>query len=88
MRYVGKVFRPPSEAELLATTVLRIPLTEASAKIRSGAPIDAAADQTLNHWAGVLPLELKAGAPIPDEGTGTDAAFPTYLRNYRRGGNS
>ncbi|HWX15627.1 MAG TPA: pyridoxamine 5'-phosphate oxidase family protein [Chthoniobacterales bacterium] len=55
--------REPSEDELKKTLVLRIPLTEASAKVHSGPPIDEEADYTLPVWAGELPLRLVTGAP-------------------------
>jgi nitroimidazol reductase NimA-like FMN-containing flavoprotein (pyridoxamine 5'-phosphate oxidase superfamily) len=60
--------RPPSPQELKATTILRLSLAEASAKIRSGPPIDDEEDLALPCWAGVVPLALTASAPIPDAG--------------------
>jgi len=84
----GADCRPPSEGELAATTVLSISLEEASAKIRGGPPIDAAADQALPHWAGVLPLELTAGEPVPDPDLASGTTLPAYLREYRRGGST
>lgn len=58
--------RPPNDQELRATTVVRLALTEASAKMRSGAPLDDEEDLALPCWAGILPLGLQAGAPQPD----------------------
>ncbi|MFY9607216.1 MAG: pyridoxamine 5'-phosphate oxidase family protein [Blastocatellia bacterium] len=58
--------REPDQNELKATLVLKLPLTEASAKVRTGPPIDDEPDYALPVWAGVLPLHLQAGAPIPD----------------------
>ena len=58
--------RPPNEQELKATSILRVPLTEASAKIRTGGPIDDEADLGMACWAGVVPLGLKAGERIRD----------------------
>jgi hypothetical protein len=58
--------RPPSRQELRATAVLRLPIDQASAKIRTGPPIDDEPDYALSCWAGVIPLALTAGAPIPD----------------------
>jgi uncharacterized protein len=58
--------RAPNEKELKATSVLRVPLDEASAKVRTGPPIDDEADMAVACWAGVLPLSLQPGLPIPD----------------------
>jgi nitroimidazol reductase NimA-like FMN-containing flavoprotein (pyridoxamine 5'-phosphate oxidase superfamily) len=78
--------RSPTELELKATTVLRLPITEASAKIRTGDPVDDDEDYSMNVWAGVLPLALTPGTPIPD--TKLNAAIPTpnYVTNYHRNG--
>jgi nitroimidazol reductase NimA-like FMN-containing flavoprotein (pyridoxamine 5'-phosphate oxidase superfamily) len=59
--------RPPTAEELRATLVVRLPIDEASAKIRTGPPIEDDGDLGLDHWAGVLPLYLTPGPPIPDE---------------------
>lgn len=58
--------RPVSRRELKATTVLSMPIDEASAKVRSGPPIDDDADYALPIWAGLIPLRQVAGAPIDD----------------------
>lgn len=58
--------REPTEQELKATAVLSLPLEEASAKVRSGPPIDDEEDYGLAVWAGVLPLSLVTGEPVPD----------------------
>jgi nitroimidazol reductase NimA-like FMN-containing flavoprotein (pyridoxamine 5'-phosphate oxidase superfamily) len=58
--------RRPNEAELLTTSVLAIPLGEASAKIRTGPPLDASTDTELPVWAGVIPLRVELGDPQPD----------------------
>lgn len=68
--------RPPDEKELKGTLVLRLPLDEASAKVRTGAPKDDDADLGLPVWAGVVPLRLVAGEPIADEGV--EAPWPGY----------
>jgi nitroimidazol reductase NimA-like FMN-containing flavoprotein (pyridoxamine 5'-phosphate oxidase superfamily) len=60
--------RPPNAQELKATTILRLSLAEASAKLRSGPPIDDEEDLALPCWAGVIPLALTPGAPIQDPG--------------------
>ncbi|HET7488690.1 MAG TPA: hypothetical protein VFJ85_12235 [Acidimicrobiales bacterium] len=62
----GADTRPPSVAELRATLVVRISVAEASAKVRSGGPVDDPADLALPHWAGVIPLSLVAGEPVQD----------------------
>jgi nitroimidazol reductase NimA-like FMN-containing flavoprotein (pyridoxamine 5'-phosphate oxidase superfamily) len=71
--------RQPSESELRATTVLRIPLDRASAKIRSGPPGDASADYALPYWAGVVPLAQRRGVPIPDPKLRDGISIPAYL---------
>ena len=58
--------REPNASELKATLVLELPLDEAVAKVRTGGPLDDAEDMQLPVWAGVVPLELRARAPIPD----------------------
>ncbi len=58
--------RLPNEKELKATKVLKLSLSEASAKIRTGPPGDEKADYDLDIWAGVIPIEMKYGTPIPD----------------------
>ena len=61
-----KTVRPPTPQELRATGVVRVPIVEASAKIRTGGPIDDPEDMTRDVWAGVVPLALDRGIPIPD----------------------
>ena len=77
--------RPPTANELKATTVLSLPLKEASAKIRTGNPADDAEDYELNVWAGVIPLSMKACKPLPDAQIKPETAVPDYVANYRRG---
>ena len=79
--------RQPSRKELKATSVLRLPLDEASAKIREGGPTDGdSADATLDVWAGHLPLVVSALAPVPDPSLRPGIPVPPALRPYRRGG--
>lgn len=59
--------RPPTDKELRAIDVLSLPLEEASAKLRSGGPKDDEEDYSREGWAGVIPVGLTAGAPLPDE---------------------
>jgi nitroimidazol reductase NimA-like FMN-containing flavoprotein (pyridoxamine 5'-phosphate oxidase superfamily) len=74
--------RAPNEKELRQTLVLALPIDEASAKIRTGGPVDDDEDYALPVWAGVLPLQLTPGAPLPDRDVTSDV--PDYLRNYKR----
>lgn len=76
--------RPPSAQELKATAVLALPLTEASAKIRTGPPIDDEADLALPVWAGVLPLRMSGGTPLPDPLLRSGAPVPSHVSAYRR----
>ncbi|MGH9497019.1 MAG: pyridoxamine 5'-phosphate oxidase family protein [Candidatus Sulfotelmatobacter sp.] len=76
--------RQPNERELKATLVLRLPIEEFSAKVRVGAPIDDAEDYSFPTWAGVIPLEIKAGAPIHDPKLEPPREIPEYVRSYSR----
>ena len=76
--------RQPNERELKATSVLRVPIEEFSAKVRTGPPIDDAEDYAFPTWAGVLPLEMKAGEAIRDPKLEPKREVPEYLRNYFR----
>jgi len=76
--------RVPSEQELKATTVLALPLSEASAKIRTGGPIDDEEDYARPFWAGHLPLALVPGIPVPDARLAAGIAVPAGLAGYRR----
>jgi nitroimidazol reductase NimA-like FMN-containing flavoprotein (pyridoxamine 5'-phosphate oxidase superfamily) len=76
--------RKPSEQELKATTVLALPLSEASAKVRTGGPIDDEEDYALPIWAGHLPLDLVPGVPVPDARLVAGIPIPAGLVGYRR----
>ena len=76
--------REPTEQELKATTVLVLPLVEVSAKVRTGPPIDDEEDYELPVWAGVVPLRIMAGAPIPDPRLPNEISVPEYVQKYRR----
>jgi nitroimidazol reductase NimA-like FMN-containing flavoprotein (pyridoxamine 5'-phosphate oxidase superfamily) len=76
--------RQPNEKELKATSILRLALTEVSAKIRSGPVEDDAADYALPVWAGVIPLHLTPGAPIRDERCDASIPTPAYAAHYKR----
>ncbi|NJL85101.1 MAG: pyridoxamine 5'-phosphate oxidase family protein [Leptolyngbyaceae cyanobacterium SM1_1_3] len=77
--------RSPTKAELQGTLVLSLPLSEASAKVRTGPPIDDAADYGLSVWAGEIPLRVMAQPPISDPQLSTDSATPDSVQNYQRG---
>ena len=77
--------RMPHERELRQTTIMAVPLEEASAKVRSGPPIDDPADLDLPIWAGELPLRLLPGEPVGDPLLPPDVEAPDYVRRYRRG---
>lgn len=76
--------RQPSEKELKATSILRLALTEVSAKMRSGPVKDDEEDYALPIWAGIVPLQLQAKAPIRDERCDPAISTPPYATNYRR----
>jgi nitroimidazol reductase NimA-like FMN-containing flavoprotein (pyridoxamine 5'-phosphate oxidase superfamily) len=79
--------RPPTQKELKATSVLRLPLDEASAKIRDGGPDDGdTPDAELDVWAGHVPLVVTALAPVPDPALRPGIPLPPGLAPYRRPG--
>lgn len=75
----------PNELELKATTVLRLPITEASAKIRTGDSVDDEEVHELNVRAGVIPLKLAAEKPADDKKLKSGNLIPDYVLNYTRG---
>jgi nitroimidazol reductase NimA-like FMN-containing flavoprotein (pyridoxamine 5'-phosphate oxidase superfamily) len=78
-----KDVRWPTEQELKATKVLALPLSEASAKVRTGPPADDEEDYALNVWAGILPLSVHAEQPVSDPRLSSDVtAVPDYLLHY------
>ena len=76
--------RPPNPKELKVTTVVAVGIEEASAKVRTGGPIDEEADYALPFWAGVVPLRMVAGAPVDDDKLTPGASAPSYAASYRR----
>ncbi len=76
--------REPNDQELRSTTVLALPLEEVSAKVRTGPPLDDQEDYDLPIWAGVIPLRLAAGDPIPDPVLETGIPLPGYAERYGR----
>jgi nitroimidazol reductase NimA-like FMN-containing flavoprotein (pyridoxamine 5'-phosphate oxidase superfamily) len=78
--------RLPNARELAATAVVRVAIEAASAKVRSGPPKDDEEDLALPVWAGVLPVALEFGEPVPDPSLRAGIAPPTGLRERFRGG--
>ena len=76
--------RGPNEQELKATTVLSLPIDEASAKLRSGGPLDDEEDYALPIWAGHLPLALTPGEPVPDARLMPGTAIPPSLAHIAK----
>jgi nitroimidazol reductase NimA-like FMN-containing flavoprotein (pyridoxamine 5'-phosphate oxidase superfamily) len=76
--------RLPNERELRATLVLKLPIEEFSAKVRTGPPIDDEDDYSFPTWAGVLPLSMGARTPVPDPRLDANHTLPGYLRDWTR----
>ena len=75
--------RAMTEKEVRATAVFALPIVEASAKIRSGPPVDEEEDYALPIWAGVIPIETRFGDPVPDPRQHPDATEPAHLGFFR-----
>ena len=73
--------RQPTTKEMAATAVLSVPLTEASVKIRTGMPKDEPEDHGLDVWAGVLPIAVTFGEPIPDPLLREEIPLPAHIRD-------
>jgi nitroimidazol reductase NimA-like FMN-containing flavoprotein (pyridoxamine 5'-phosphate oxidase superfamily) len=91
-RFVGGLFpgrwdmlRPMNSQEFKATSVLSMEIAEASAKIRTGMPVDNEEDYALAIWAGVLPVTMQVGAPVPDPRNLAGVEPPDHLRRIRLG---
>jgi len=76
--------RRPNEKELKATSILRLPLNEVSAKVREGGVEDDAEDYALKVWAGIVPLRLVAGEPVRDARCDEGIATPEYAKRFQR----
>jgi nitroimidazol reductase NimA-like FMN-containing flavoprotein (pyridoxamine 5'-phosphate oxidase superfamily) len=74
--------RKPTEKEMYTTSVLKFPIEVASAKIRTGPPVDDKDDYDMDVWAGVLPVKTMFGEPIRDEQLKENVPVPGYLINY------
>src|SRR5712671_1345061 len=77
--------RQPNERELKATSILRVPIEEFSAKVRKGPVVDDEEDYSFPTWAGVVPLEMVAGEPVDDVRLVPGQSVPGYARQYSRG---
>jgi nitroimidazol reductase NimA-like FMN-containing flavoprotein (pyridoxamine 5'-phosphate oxidase superfamily) len=76
--------RTPNARELAATAVIALDLVEVSAKLRADGPVDDPEDRMLPHWAGVVPLSLTAGTPVPAADLDPTIPVPPYLTPYHR----
>jgi uncharacterized protein len=76
--------RQPNEKELKSTTILRLPLHEVSAKVRTGGVEDDASDYALKVWAGIVPLRVVADEPVRDERCDASIPTPEYASRFRR----
>lgn len=76
--------RWPNRKELKAVMVLKLRINEASAKIRSGPPLDDEDDYALKCWAGVLPLATVTGEPVADPKLAKEVPVPDYARKFPR----
>ncbi len=79
--------RPVTEQEIKATTVLSMPIDEASAKVRTGPPGDDEADYALPIWAGLVPVGMNVGDPIPDPKNLDGVKLPESVRDFALTGN-
>jgi nitroimidazol reductase NimA-like FMN-containing flavoprotein (pyridoxamine 5'-phosphate oxidase superfamily) len=78
--------RGPTSQEFLRTLVLRLPLSEASAKVRTGPPLVDEEDYSLGCWAGVIPIHSEYGEPVDDPRLAAGISPPDYVSGYRRPG--
>ncbi|HEX6790149.1 MAG TPA: pyridoxamine 5'-phosphate oxidase family protein [Candidatus Krumholzibacteria bacterium] len=74
--------RQPNAQELKATTILELPIDEATAKVRTGGPNDEKEDLALPHWAGVIPFAKGVLAPVRHEKLRDDVTLPDYLEKW------
>ena len=85
--YPGRwdTLRPVTAQEAKATAILSLPITEASAKVRTGGPVDDEEDYALPIWAGVIPISMRVGAPVPDERNLPEVDEPAHVRRFKIG---
>lgn len=79
------ILRPATGQELKATTVLYMPIDEASAKVRSGPPGDNEEDYALPIWAGEIPVRMQVQAPVPDPRNLDDVEPPEHITTFQLG---
>lgn len=86
-QYPGRwdILRPVTTQELKGTMVLGMPIDEASAKIRTGPPRDDEADESLDIWAGVIPIRYEILPPVADQHVRPGRVPPTHATNFRIG---
>ena len=85
--YPGRwdTLRPVTAQEAKATAILSLPITEASAKVRTGGPVDDEEDYALPIWAGVIPISMQVGAAVPDERNLPEVDEPAHVRGFKIG---
>jgi uncharacterized protein len=85
--YPGRwdTLRPISVQEAKATAILSLPISEASAKLRAGGPVDDEEDYALPIWAGVIPISMTVGQPVPDERNLPGVEEPAHVRGFQIG---
>lgn len=79
------MLRPATAQELKATSVLSLPISEASAKVRTGPPKDDEQDYAMDIWAGVLPLRIETVAPVADPRIRPGVRVPEHVLQFRLG---
>jgi len=79
-----KEVRRPTDAEIQQTSTIEVSLDKVSAKVRTGPPKDDESDMDADVWAGVIPLSLASGEPLPDPHLRNGINLPDYLDPYRR----
>ena len=85
--YPGRaaILRPDTPQELKATAVLGLKIREGSAKVKDAGPSDPEEDCALPIWAGVIPLRIASGEPVPDPRNPEGVALPQHVRDFRLG---
>ncbi|MNT24022.1 Pyridoxamine 5'-phosphate oxidase [compost metagenome] len=76
--------RPPNPAEVAGTLILAIAIEEASAKVRSGPPVDDARDMDWPVWAGEIPVHMVGTQPEVSPDLRFELPVPAYAREYTR----